>query len=75
MDAGRDGLLCHGGSVVELEEFISGYCRERDGSRTVLLEGVAGDYTADCSYGSCPHEPTCPIAQRILQMMEEYSVV
>lgn len=58
---------------MELEEFISGYCRERDGSRTVLLEGTPGAYTADCSYGSCPYEPSCPIAQRILQLTEEAS--
>ncbi len=56
---------------MELEEFISGYCRERDSSRTVLLEGTEGSYSADCSYGSCPYEPTCPIAQRILELLGE----
>jgi len=60
---------------MELEEFISGYCRELDGSRTVLLEAAPGEHTADCSYGSCPYEMSCPIAQRISQMIEEASVI
>ena len=59
---------------MELEEFISGYCRERDGSRTVLLEGAPGEHTADCSYGSCPYEMSCPIAQRISQINADAAV-
>ena len=57
--------------MMELEEFISGYCRTLDGSRTVLLEGSDGDYSADCGYGSCPYEAACPIAQRIRELTEE----
>ena len=53
---------------MELEEFISGYCRALDGGRTVLLEGSDGNYTADCSYGSCPYEAACPIAERIRKL-------
>ena len=53
---------------MELEEFISGYCRALDASRTVMLEGADGDYTADCSYGSCPYEASCPIAQKIQEL-------
>ena len=54
--------------MMELEEFISGYCRALDASRTVMLEGADGDYTADCSYGSCPYEASCPIAQKIQEL-------
>ena len=54
--------------MMELEEFISGYCRALDGSRTVLLEGADGDYTADCSYGGCAYEASCPIAQKIREL-------
>lgn len=57
--------------MIELEEFISGYCRALDGSRTVLLEGSEGDYRSDCGYGSCPYEAACPIAQRIRELTEE----
>ena len=60
---------------MEWEKFISGYCRERDGSRTVLLEGADGNCSADCSYGSCPYETACSIAQRILQITEEHAGV
>ena len=55
---------------MELEEFISGYCRALDGSRTVLLEGADGNYSTDCSYGNCPYEASCPIAQRIQKLTE-----
>ena len=53
---------------MELEEFISGYCRALDASRTVMLEGADGDYTADCSFGNCPYEASCPIAQKIWEL-------
>jgi hypothetical protein len=56
---------------MELEEFISGYCRALDGSRTVLLEGTEGDYSADCSYGNCPYEASCQIAKRIRELVEK----
>lgn len=56
---------------MELEEFISGYCRALDGSRTVLLEGSDGDYSADCSYGNCPYEASCQIAKRIRELTKE----
>ena len=52
---------------MELEEFITGYCRALDSSRTVLLELAADEYTADCSYGSCPYEAGCAIAEKIRQ--------
>lgn len=54
--------------MMELEEFISGYCRALDSSRTVLVEITAGDHTVDCSYGSCPYETACPIAQKIREL-------
>ena len=53
---------------MELEEFITGYCRALDSSRTVLLELAADEYTADCSYGSCPYEAACPIGQKIREL-------
>lgn len=55
---------------MELEEFICGYCRAIDGSRTVLLEGGDGDYCTDCSFGGCPYEAACTIAQRIRELTE-----
>lgn len=51
---------------MEREEFISGYCRALDASRTVctvLTDGKLEE--ADCAYGNCPHEPVCAIAQKI----------
>ena len=47
------------------ETFISGYCRALDSVRTVTVEIENGKFFADCSYGSCPYEGNCQIAQRI----------
>ncbi len=57
--------------MMDLEEFIRGYCRAVDGARTVTLEGTGGDFEVDCGYGKCPHEPECPIAQRIRELTQE----
>ena len=53
---------------MELEEFISGYCRALDGRRTVLLERAEGNYCADCGFGSCPYESSCTIAEKIREL-------
>ena len=50
------------------EEFISGYCRAQDQSRTVAAEKEDGKWFVDCSYGACPYEGSCQIAQRIRQL-------
>ena len=52
------------------EEFISGYCRTQDQSRMVAIEIEDGQVDADCSYGSCPYEDKCTIAQRIRELSE-----
>ena len=44
-----------------MEQFYSGYCRQLDNSRTVLVE----DGEADCLYPDCPYSTNCPIAQDI----------
>lgn len=50
------------------EEFVSGYCRAADQPRTVTVEIENGKIFADCSYGSCPYEGSCKIAERIRQL-------
>ena len=50
------------------EMILSGYCRCIDGSRTVLVEIEDGKPYPDCVYGSCPHEQSCPIAQKIKEV-------
>lgn len=48
--------------IVETESYFTGYCRCLDGSRMVTAEYFDGKWEIDCSYGSCPYEPVCPIA-------------
>jgi hypothetical protein len=50
------------------EEFISGYCRTQDQSRMVAVEIEDGELSVDCSYGACPYEENCTIAQRIREI-------
>ena len=51
---------------MEDEKFISGYCRQTDRSRTVTVELKDGTVNwVDCSYETCPHRQTCPIAKQI----------
>ena len=51
---------------MEDEAFISGYCRKLDCSRTVTAELTDGRLVcADCDYGSCIYQASCPIAKEI----------
>lgn len=51
---------------MEREEFVSGYCRQLDGSRTVTVEMTDDAIDeVDCCYGSCIYEPGCPVAKQI----------
>ena len=51
---------------MEIEKFISGYCRVLDCSRLVevlLTDGTVEE--VDCCYGNCICQPNCPIAKEI----------
>ncbi len=50
-----------------MEEFFSGYCRQLDNSRTVMVE----DGEPDCLYPDCPYVSGCPIAEKIAQAAKE----
>lgn len=51
---------------MEVEKFISGYCRQLDASRTVCVLLENGEVTEiDCCYGTCPYQGSCSIAKEI----------
>ena len=51
---------------MEMEKFVSGYCRQLDASRMVEVILEDGEITEiDCCYDTCPHRPACPIAKEI----------
>ncbi len=51
---------------METEKFLSGYCRQIDASRMVEVILENGEVTeADCCYGSCVYQGSCPIAREI----------
>ena len=53
---------------MDTEEFLTGYCRCLDQARTVTAEIEDGVFSADCSFGACPHEASCTIAQRLREL-------
>ena len=56
---------------MEKEFFLSGYCRQLDGSRMVEVIAEDGQVTeVDCCYGSCIYESNCPIAKEIAEILK-----
>ena len=52
--------------IVEVEKFVSGYCRVLDASRMVEVILENGEITeVDCCYGNCVYQSSCPIAKEI----------
>ncbi len=57
---------------MERETFISGYCRQADGSRTVSVEAEGPELIqADCLFESCSYAADCPVAKRIREFLEQ----
>ena len=53
---------------MEEEKFVTGYCRQLDAPRTVEVLLENGHITeADCCYGSCIYESSCPLAKEMDQ--------
>ena len=57
---------------MEMEEVISGYCRQLDASRMVEVVIADGEIDeVDCCYGNCVYQPNCTIAQRIDELCNQ----
>ena len=57
---------------MEREAFCSGYCRQTDNSRMVEVIIVDGEVDeVDCCYGSCVYQTSCPIAEKIEELLHE----
>ena len=54
--------------MMDEEKIFTGYCRMMDRSRMVTAELEDGVWYADCCYGSCVHQPQCPIAKELDQL-------
>ena len=56
---------------MEMEKFLSGYCRMADQSRMVTVVVADGKLEeVDCSFENCPHAPSCGIAEKIRAVLE-----
>ena len=54
---------------MEVEKFLSGYCRQLDASRMVEVILEDGEITeVDCCYGNCIYQSNCPVAREIEQL-------
>ena len=49
----------------EKEYCFTGYCRQIDQSRMVMVEIYDGQLEADCCFDGCPYTPNCTIAKQI----------
>ena len=57
---------------MEKEGFFSGYCRQTDGSRMVTAVAENGELMeVDCCYPDCSYGPSCPVAEKLRQFVEE----
>lgn len=55
---------------MEIEKFISGYCRQLDASRMVEVILEKGEITEiDCCYGNCVYQSNCPVAKEIEELL------
>lgn len=56
---------------MERETFISGYCRQADGSRTVCVEADGNSLiSVDCLYENCPYGDACTVHKKIEEFLE-----
>ena len=56
---------------MEIEKYLSGYCRVLDAPRMVEILLENGELTeVDCCYGSCAHQNSCPIASQITDLLK-----
>ena len=54
---------------MEIEKFVSGYCRVLDCSRLVEVLLTDGNVEeVDCCYGNCVHQGNCLIAKEIEEL-------
>lgn len=55
---------------MEIEKFISGYCRQLDASRMVEVILEKDEITEiDCCYGNCVYQGNCPVAKEIEELL------
>lgn len=55
---------------METENFLSGYCRQLDDSRTVAVITENSMLTeVDCCFETCIYRPGCPIALQIEEII------
>jgi len=55
---------------MEIEKFVSGYCRQLDASRMVEVILENGEISeVDCCYGNCVYQSNCPVAREIEEMV------
>lgn len=55
-----------------MEWYISGFCRQQNGTRTVMVEEDGGDWDVGCDFIRCAHCESCKIAQDIKNIQKEH---
>ncbi|MBP3634199.1 MAG: hypothetical protein J6J43_06470 [Oscillospiraceae bacterium] len=57
-----------------MEWYISGFCREQNQTRTVMVEEDEGDWDVGCTFTRCAHSESCTICQKIKALQKENGV-
>ena len=56
---------------MEIEKYLSGYCRMLDAPRLVEVLLENHELTeVDCCYGRCDYQNNCPIASQITDLLK-----
>ena len=55
-----------------MEWYISGFCREQNQTRTVMVEEDEGSWDIGCTFIRCAHCEGCTICRQIRQLQKEY---
>jgi len=54
-----------------MEWYISGFCRQQNGTRVVMVEEDEGDWDIGCDFIRCAHCESCKIALDIKNIQKE----
>ena len=56
-----------------MEWYISGFCRQQNQTRTVMVEEDGDDWDVGCTFLRCAHRESCQVCRQIKTLQQEYN--